>query len=135
MSITVGSLNSLHEIRICFSTRPITNAEITLFSDQPGFLPNTVDLMHLAYGERAQYSINTNVPNTLLKVDNTTFGSGTPSAQSKIHWTRVYHIISGGTQAQLDIYPTNAVLQMLTSKEKDLVWMERLRRSYILQGE
>jgi hypothetical protein len=128
------------------TTRRLTDAEINdwaipaIGGDPPGFLDNTVDLMEVIYGERTTFAQNTNIsaiaPNTIYVIlDRETFGSGNPTAMDKLHWTRVYWLNGTGDTELILLPAANLVVQAMTLEEKDLVWMERLRRSYVLQGE
>lgn len=116
------------------STRRLTTAELSSFDDLPGFLPNTVDLMQVVYGELRMLGTNANIPGTYVALDRTTFGTGDATAMDKLHWTRLIVFLNVGS-GTMNVYPTNCVVQSLTTKEKDLVWMERLRRSYVLQDQ
>jgi len=122
------------------SSRRLTNDEIDLdptlggTESLPGFISNTVSLMELIYAERMQYAVNATVQFSYVQISGETFGSGNPTAMDKLHWTRVYYIFAPQDQDALAIFPTNLIVQAMTVEEKDLVWMERLRRSYVLQG-
>jgi len=117
------------------TTRRLTDVELGLigFGLTPGFLPSTVDLMEVIYGERMQYARNTQIPQTLIQISGETFGSGNPTATDKLHWTRYIRLGHSVPTDSIDVFPTNIVVQAMTVEEKDLVWMERLRRSYVLQ--
>jgi len=117
------------------TTRRLTDLEVSAigFGLTPGFLPSTVDLMEVIYGERMQYARNTQIPQTLIQISGETFGSGNPTATDKLHWTRYIRLGHSVPTDSIDVYPTNLVVQAMTVEEKDLVWMERLRRSYVLQ--
>jgi len=120
------------------TTRKITDDELTSVGTNgsvPGFALNSLDLMQLIYGECSLYGFNAQVTGTYVQIGQDQFGSGNPVATDKLHWTR--HIIVGAAApaSKLQIFPTNLVVQSLTFQEKDLVWMERLRRSYVLQEE
>jgi len=128
------------------TTRRLTDAEINnwaapgITEDMPGFLDNTVDLMQVIYGERTTFAQNTNIsaiaPNTIYVIlDRETFGSGNPTAMDKLHWTRVYWLNGTGDTELILLPAANLVVQAMTVEEKDLVWMERLRRSYVLQDQ
>jgi len=133
LQVVAGSLTLVQEIDI-LSTRRITDAEITAWREYPGFLPSTVDIMQVVYGETVEYAENATIPGTYVRVNAGTFGTGDPTAMDKLHWTRIYACVNQMSNTGLVIYPTNCVVQAVTAKEKDLVWMERLRRSYVLQG-
>jgi len=116
------------------TTRKIRDDEIPFFPMVPGFLggPSTLDLIECVYAQSRQYAQNAQIPMTYVTVDNATFGTGDAVATDKLHWTRliVFMNVGAGT---LTIYPANLVISATTAREKDLVWMERLRRSYVLQ--
>jgi hypothetical protein len=119
------------------TTRRITDAELSnLFETAPGYLGSTLDLMEMVYGQHRTYALNANIDGTFITTDSDTLGSGNPSAADRLHWTRVYYFSPGGIAddtVQLQIYSANLVCQAVTGKEKDLVYIERLRRSYTQQ--
>jgi len=101
----------------------------------PGFLNNTVDLMEVIYGERMEYGSNLQIPGSFVQISGETFGSGNPTAMDKLHWTRLV-VFDSPTELDVGVlFATNLIVQALTVEEKDLVWMERLRRSYVLQDQ
>jgi len=114
------------------TTRAITDAELSNFENQPGFLGSTLNLQELIYAEKRTYAANAQVVGTFIITDTETSGSGNPTAMDKLHWTR-YYVFGVAATNTCQILPANLVVQTVTAKEKDLVWMERLRRSYILQ--
>jgi len=115
------------------STRRLTTAEITALGTAPGYLGNTVDLQNVIYGLRRTLVENLQIPKEYQTADVETWGSGNATAMDKLHWTRIIEFTIVGPAANLYIYPTNLLVAALTMKEKDLVWMERMRRSYVLQ--
>jgi len=122
------------------TTRKIRDDELILkvAGTTPGFHPSTVDLMSVIYGEQTTYAQNTNIPGTYIKTSSSTWGSGNPTASEKLHWTRIYVTTFSSVTDEtggFNAYATNLVVQAATMEEKDLVYMERLRRSYNLQGE
>jgi len=120
------------------TTRKITDDELTsigLTGSVPSFSGNTLDLMQMVYGESSSYAINAQVSGTYVQVAQELFGSGNPVATDKLHWTRHMIVGAAAPASVLQIYPTNLIVQALTVEEKDLVWMERLRRSYVLQDQ
>jgi len=116
------------------TTRRLTDAELINLAGLPGFMGSTVDLMEVIYGERMLYGENQTIPGNFVQISADTFGSGNPTAMDKMHWTRLIIVDSPADGEQLAIWPTNLVVQAMTVEEKDLVWMERLRRSYVLEG-
>jgi hypothetical protein len=120
------------------TTRALTDAECgSQFLNPmttPGFLGSTVDLMQVIYAEQRTYVENQQIAGTFITTNTETWGSGNPTAMSNLHWTRIY-FVKFANASGLVCQPTNLVVQAITAEEKDLVWMERLRRSYVLQGE
>jgi len=130
------------------STRRLTDAEIINWSsdggpaahDAPGFLDSTVDLMEVVYGERTTYVMNSTMAvglagSVYVTLGADTFGSGNPIATDKLHWTRTIWLNGSGINEFAIIGASNLVVQAVTAQEKDLVWMERLRRSYVIQDQ
>jgi len=119
------------------TTRRINTAELSnLGSDVPGYLPSTLDLMEMIYGQHRTYALNANIPGTYITTDTDVLGSGNPSASDRLHWTRVFLFDASGAPGATSgygLYPANLVCQAVTGKEKDLVYIERLRRSYTQQ--
>jgi len=130
------------------STRKLTDDEISNWQsdgggqahDAPGFAESTVDLMQVIYGERTTYVMNSTMAvglagSVYVTLGADTFGSGQPIATDKLHWTRTIWVNGSGDNEVLLIGPTNLVIQAVSAEEKDLVWLERLRRSYVLQDQ
>ena len=117
------------------TTRRIQTNEIAFFPMVPGFLgaPSDLDLIQCVYAQSRQYAQNAQIPMTYVTVDTATFGTGDPVATDKLHWTRLIVFMNTGA-GRLTIYPANLVVAATTAKEEDLVWIDRLRRSYVLQG-
>jgi len=132
-----GGISNIWEFDF-ITTRRLTDEELTSWGTNsaiPGFLPSTCDLMEVIYGERMSYGENTQIPLSYIQVGGETFGSGNPTAMDKMHWTRLY-IMPQVTPTTVVVFcSTNLIVQALTVEEKDLVWMERLRRSYVLQDQ
>ena len=120
------------------TTRRITTAELSNFTggEIPGFVESTVDLMEMIYGEHQTLALNGQIPGTFITTMVDTIGSGNASAADRLHWTRVYLFETGGGAGATNsysFYPANLVCQGITGKEKDLVYIERLRRAYTQQ--
>jgi len=132
-NVPVGNASIVFEYDF-LTTRKLTIEELSTFDYTPGFLPSSLSLQQLIYGQMRTYATNTSVPGAYITTATETYGSGVPTAMDKLHWTRVV-IIGVPATSQVTIWPTNLVIQAISAKEKDLVWMERLRRSYVLQDE
>lgn len=121
------------------TTRRLNDSEVSnlvMISNAPGYKDSTVDLMEMVYGEHMTFSKNLQIPNSFVITFSDTLGSGNPSAADRLHWTRIYLLQPGGAQdnpGTAVIYPANLVCQAVTAKESDLVYIERLRRSYTQQ--
>jgi len=120
------------------TTRRITTQELQQLTsgDVPGYLPSTLDLMEMIYGEHRTYALNANIPGTFITTDTDLLGSGNPTTADRLHWTRVYLFETTGALGNTNsysFYPANLVCQAITGKEKDLVYIERLRRAYTQQ--
>ena len=129
----LGSNQSLVYVYDFLTTRRITTAELSNFTDAeiPGFVESSVDLMEMIYGEHQTLAVNANIPATFITTMADTLGSGNASAADRLHWTRVYVMNPAAIgPASLTIYSTNLVSQAITGKEKELVYIERLRRAY-----
>ena len=136
LPIPSGGISNLWEFDF-ITTRRLTDGELTSWGTNsaiPGFLPSTCDLMQVIYGERMSYGENQTIPLSYIQVGGETFGSGNPTAMDKMHWTRLYVMPSVTPGTTIIFCSTNLIVQALTVEEKDLVWMERLRRSYVLQN-
>lgn len=124
------------------TTRALTDSEVGvnfLVGTMPGFLGDTldqpsVDLMNVIYGQQRTYTPPNPATGAFLTTNTSTWGSGVPTAMDKLHWTRIYLVTVSG-DANGVTFATNLVIQAMTAKEKDLVWIERLRRSYVLQDQ
>jgi hypothetical protein len=122
------------------STRRLSDAELSNWAipgvtgDVPGFLDSTVDLQEVIYGERTTLAQNSNIPSLVgakyVVLDRETFGSGNASAADRLHWSRVYWFNGSGPNEVIMIPAANLVSQAVTVKEKDLIYIERLRRAY-----
>ena len=136
MPVILDDVQRVFEYDI-ISTRRLTNQELSeIYTNPPGFLGSTLDLMECTFGLRSSYGLNAQIDGTVVKLSEDTFGTGEPNAMDKLHWTRIYLLEPDAAlpnQMFILIFPTNLVVQGISSEEDDLVWMERLRRSYVLQ--
>lgn len=130
--------NVIHSFDL-ITTRRLTDAEVSnlvMIDGVPGYLGSNVDLMEMVYGELMTFSKNLQIPNAFVITFSDTLGSGNPTASDRLHWTRIFYLQPGGAAGNPGlaiIYPANLVCQAVTAKESDLVYIERLRRSYTQQ--
>jgi len=112
------------------TTRRISDAEVGLFQ---GFLPNTsqpgLDIQEVIYGEWFNRTPYDAAFPSLTNVSGGTVGTGNPTASDRIHITRIAASFGGGS-ATLYLGGTNYIIGGVTGHEKDLVYIERLRRAY-----
>jgi len=113
------------------TTRKLTVAEITQLGSTVGYLGSTMDLMEVIFGLRRTLVENTAIASEYQIADVQVWGSGHPTAMSKLHWTRIIECSQAGV-TQVIVYPTNLVVTAFTAEEGMEVYMERLRRSYVL---
>ena len=127
------------------TTRRLTDVELSNWGvilspaasdDLPGFADSTVDLMEVIYGERTTFVSNSTMAPGLagsvyVTIGSESFGSGNPTAMNRLHWTRIIFANGAGPTESLTIGGTNLVVQAVSAKEDDLIWIERLRRSYV----
>lgn len=106
--------------------------------------PNTgaaYDLQDVHYGNvrTLQYGPVTSLgvsPFHPLPSHNTTWGTGSATAGQKLYITRAIHLSSALTAEplnEINAPPTAVVIPCLIMKEPDLHYIERLRRSYVVQ--
>ena len=124
------------------TTRRITNLELgDLSTNTPAFSDSTLDLMECVYGRQTTAFLNNNIElvGAMVPTYTDTFGSGNATATDKLHWTRIIWSLPQAVPQAQDIIlatgATNLVVSAITGKEKDLVYIERLRRSYVTQGD
>ena len=125
--------------RTLITTRALRDAEIAanwsgFASNQNGFLNITeqecIDLQEVIYGEWRQFIPYSATNGSFRQLAGDTFGLGNPTASDRIHITRIFSWQSAGDDDNFILYPQNIVIGGVTAHEKDLVYIERLRRAY-----
>lgn len=113
------------------TSRRIRDSEVHLYQ---GFLPNTpipcLDLQEVIYGEWANRTPYAATITSLTNVSGGTVGTGNPTASDRLHITRIVASYGTGAADTLTLGGTNFVIGGVTGHEKDLVYIERLRRAY-----
>jgi hypothetical protein len=90
----------------------------------------TLDIQEMIYGEWRTFTPYT-ATNLLLRLLGTdTFGTGNPTASDRIHITRIVTWAGTSSTGGLNVPPCNVLMGGVTAHEKDLVYIERLRRAY-----
>jgi len=129
LNATPGTIDVIWEYDL-ITTRRIKTTELSSMMDNPvGFLPQTLDLQEVIYGEIKTHGNNLQIPISFITTKQSTFGSGNAVASDRLHWTKIY-LIEPNASSLLNYYPNNLAIQAITGREKDLVYIERLRRAY-----
>jgi len=100
----------------------------------PGMTFSNYNLEEIFAGRFRQFIPNIQLNNIVQQTDEKLWGAGDVTAGNRIHVTRVispFLIMKDQTTTGF-IPPMAVVVPALINKEKDLVYMERLRRSYVL---
>jgi len=117
------------------TTRRLASDELYPNNFKNGFIGgppdgNNIDIQEIIYGEWVSltpYSA-TNVAAMVLGGD--TFGTGNPTASDRIHCTRIISFNGAQSGESFSVGAVNYVIGGVTGQEKDLVYIERLRRAY-----
>jgi hypothetical protein len=119
-------LNSCHKDLI--TTRRIRDDEISLYTGTLSFT-NTLDIQEIVYGEWTNFVPYATTYPSLRPTTGGTFGTGNPSAADRLHITRILSTEGSGSESVI-FAGTNYLIGGVTGQEKDLVYIERLRRAY-----
>ena len=119
------------------TTRRIKDNELNdLTNSTPSFLNSTLDLMECVYGLQTTAFLNSNITllGAMVPTYTDSFGSGNPTASDRLHWTRIIWTTPLAQPQEQNITlgtnETNLAVAAVTAEEKDLVYIERLRRAY-----
>jgi len=93
----------------------------------PGSLPSFHGLQDIIYGSMSFWEASVDLSGIHKLSQKTFWGLNTPTARDRIFITR---IITPKTDGIFIVPPSAWVLAGVSAEEKDLVYMERLRRSY-----
>lgn len=100
----------------------------------PGLSNSNYNLEEILVGRWREFSPDQNI-NTTRQVGSGVWGAGDATAGDRIYITKVFWLNSAmGTGDRLVIPDSAVVIPTLLVKESDLVYLERLRRSYVLAG-
>jgi hypothetical protein len=118
------------------TTRRINNDEVYpinsngFINPAPGNKLPGLDIQEVVYGNQRVFTQYSATNAGLLQLFGSTFGSGNPTASDRLHITRVVVPTGTGTSEGLSIQSSNFLIGGVTAHEKDLVYIERLRRAY-----
>jgi len=90
----------------------------------------SLDLQEVIYGEWSTHTPYTATNIELRQLGGDTFGSGNPTASDRLHITRIVTWTGSDSLGALNVPACNFVIGGVTGQEKDLVYIERLRRAY-----
>jgi hypothetical protein len=128
--------------RTLVTTRRISDGELSanssgLLSTMNGFISSfpapKLDLQEIIYGEWKQFVPYSATNGSFRVIAGDSFGTGNPTASERIHITRMITFQAAGSDDVLVIQPQNIIIGGVTAHEKDLVYIERLRRAYTQQ--
>jgi len=117
------------------TVKPIDDNSLDLFFNNigrptpPGSSWNTMDLQDIIYAQWRLYEPSIDTLNTSKIAQSGNYGLGTATARDRIFLTRVVTISNEDAQVVF-VPPCAWVLGGISAREKDLVHVERLRRSY-----
>jgi len=99
----------------------------------PGMIKSDYNLEEILAGRFRQFVPNENLLNVLNQYSQELWGAGDATAGDKIYITRIVSSFIAMKDTSLLIVPPQSVILPATLvDEKDLAYMERLRRSYVL---
>ena len=98
----------------------------------PGMEGSNYDLEEIFTGRYREFSYDANTPYSGNLSGQFIWGAGDATAGDKIHVTIALRIINIDIEGLYITYPpTSVIVPAVLADEKDLVYMERLRRSYV----
>jgi hypothetical protein len=106
----------------------------------PGMIQSNYNLEEIFAGRMRQWIPNINLNNLVHQTAETLWGAGDATAGDRIHITRIVNpwLISTGSPPDVTegyVPPQAVVCPTAFTEETDLVYLERLRRSYVDAGE
>jgi len=99
----------------------------------PGTSTSNYNLEEVLAGQWREYMSDSTLLATTRLIGSGSWGAGDATAGDRIHITKAFYLGSSLDTGAMIIIPEGAVVvPTLLVKESDLVYMERLRRSYVL---
>jgi hypothetical protein len=121
------------------TTRRISDAEVFpvngngFLSPSPGTPIPGLDIQEVVYGNTRNFTPYSATNGSWIQLFGSSFGTGNPTASERLHITRVVVPLGVGTSEGVSITSCNFLIGGVTGHEKDLVYIERLRRAYTQQ--
>jgi len=98
----------------------------------PGMISSNYNLEEIFDGRYRAFANDSTTASEIRKINQTSWGTGDATAGYKIHITRIMRLqsvqaVNGG----IYVPPMAIVIPAVIAEEKDLVYMERLRRTFV----
>lgn len=132
-SIILGTIIDL------VTTRRISDVEVNptngngFLSPAPGAPIPGLDIQEVVYGNTRSFTPYSATNGSWIQLFGSTFGTGNPTASDRLHITRIVVPVGSGTSEAVNVTSCNFLIGGVTGHEKDLVYIERLRRAYTQQ--
>lgn len=124
------------EIIDMVTTRRISDAEVNpinangFIQPAPTVSIDGLDIQEVVYGNTRAFTPYSATNGLWIQLFGSTFGTGNPTASDRLHITRIVIPFGGGESESVSIKSCNFLIGGVTAHEKDLVYIERLRRAY-----
>lgn len=130
--VPTGSMASFIVIDLITSEYPSDAEVLVSATNPPGFPQSTSDMSTVIYGRHRQYRVDSNVGSFPIMVGASTWGTMPATTADKVHLTRIVVTSTPVAPETLAIPPANYVTAAIISKEAELPFMMRQKRSYEL---
>jgi hypothetical protein len=91
---------------------------------------NNLDIQEVVYGEWVSVTPYSATNPAAIVLGGDTFGTGNPTASDRLHCTRIVTMNGPVSGESFGLGGCNYLIGGVTAHEKDLVYIERLRRAY-----
>jgi len=133
----LASTDTLTQVMELITTEYLSDSELSAVfgaavTSAPGFPSSTVNQEQIIYGRRRVYTnYSTQLATTIPQLHSThLWGTCSAATSDKVHITRV--VMANSINKTFNIPDVNVVLVAIISKEKDLPYLMRQKRSYEL---
>jgi len=94
---------------------------------------NNLDIQEVVYGEWVSLTPYSATNPAAITLGGDSFGTGNPTASERLHCTRIVSMNGAPSGESFALGGCNYLIGGVTGTEKDLVYIERLRRAYTQQ--
>lgn len=106
-------------------------ADLGVYSP-PGMMRSNYNLEEIFDGRYRAFANDSSTAQETRKITHTSWGTGDATAGYKIHITRIIRLSSvQAVNGGIYVPPMAIVIPVVIAEEKDLVYMERLRRTFV----